>query len=196
MTYQYNSSNELHGFLRSLFDLGESEYKRNLHYSASSYYIEGTRHLTPDHAFNFNSSSDRLYWLGDLNINENAILTFCLPHYLASLSGFELGTFNGYYRPKSFSFATSFDNKTYTNEQNYTADYSSDLVQYFSYNGSIGNCFRLTCISSSNGRKMIDVDHIEIYGVFQYYKQHQFQTCRIRSHNTITFFLCFSIFEP
>ena len=191
MTYLYDSSNELHGFLRYLFDLGETEYKQNLHYSASSSSISGDRHLTPDKAFNFDSMSDQLYWLGDLSKNENSVLIFCLQHYLGYLSGFELGTIDGFHRPKSFSFATSLDNKTYTNEKNYTADYSSDLVQYFSYNGSIGKCFRLTCISSSANRGMFDVDHIEIYGVFQNEKKHQFQSCHIHSHRAITiFYLC------
>ena len=196
MNFQYDQSNQLHGFLRSLFDLGEYEYKKNLKYWSSSYFIDADRYLKPDHAFNFSSTNDNLYWLGDFNNDDHPTLAFCLPNHLASLSGFELATYTGAFKPKSFSLSSSLDNRTYTNTQTYNPDYSTDQIQYFSYSGSIARCFQLTCISGANNYNAFDVDHIEIYGVFQYYREKpNVQICRTPAMHSIKFIVSFLILK-
>ena len=178
MLYEYSDSNQLNGFLHYLFNQGKQSYQDNLIFSASSYFTTSDhRVLTPDHLFNFDSIDDNLYWLGNLQQTEVS-LTFCLPNYISALTGFELATINGKYRPKTFSIASSNDNKTFFNSQNYSANFEENLIQYFNYNGSIAKCFKLTCLSSSENTVAIDLDHIEIYGLFQFNRIRIAQTCR------------------
>ena len=164
-TFEYSSSNPLNGILHSLYDQNNGEYSKYIKIFATSYLTTEGRDLSPEHAFDYGPKDDNYYWLGSSSQEGPINLTFCFINYYAKITGFEIQTLKtSIYRPVTFSLSASVDNKTYTTPEEYSEDFTSTLVHYFSFTAPISKCFCLTCIKNNVGGRAFDLDHIEIYG--------------------------------
>ena len=190
MKFKYSSTTPLNGIIHYLYTEHNGEYGSDLKYYATSSTIYNGRVLTANHAFDYGPNNYSLYWLGDESQEGPINLTFCFPNHFLKITGLELATSSiSKRKPKIFRFSSSLDNITYKKSIDYTGNFTSALVNHFSFNSPLSKCFCLTCINDTLNNRAFDLDHIELYGEIHSSLDLFFNTCR-----SVTLFLTHNIF--
>ena len=177
--FTYSKDRSLHGILRSFYD--EDTLFNNIEIYATSVY----QSYESTNAFDYETTE---YWYGNRFNDDICNLTFCMKNYYIKPYGFELGTSAGDSRPSIIQFASSKDNKTYSNIMTYNQNYNDNDIFYFSYENSPQRCFRLICAKDVRGYNVFDVRYLEIFGLISSsLSSFNENTCKIKTTSKFLF---------